>query len=159
MVWWHQIFDPFLESIRPWKGLNFCEKTLRTRTLHFWNQHHQIIPKHLFSVGPYDCQTKVHNLAACPMVYKHSFCTCCTYMLYPLDTMVTIPFALYLIKTNADFGLVCMVGQRCVAWQSQGANLPPFPTYVVHVLTSFLITSASGDAFSHCCPQTGVNYI
>jgi hypothetical protein len=25
MEWWHQIFYPFLESIRPWKGLNFGE--------------------------------------------------------------------------------------------------------------------------------------
>jgi hypothetical protein len=69
MVWWHHIFDPFLESIRPWhacKGLNFCKMC----NLHFWNRHHQIIPKHLFSVYPYDCQMKVHNLAACPMVYR-----------------------------------------------------------------------------------------
>jgi hypothetical protein len=37
--------------------------SLRTRTLHFLNQHHQIILKHLFSVDPYDSQTKEHNLA------------------------------------------------------------------------------------------------
>jgi hypothetical protein len=68
MVWWHQIVDPFLESIRPWKSLNFCENVqlYEAETLHFWNQHHQSIPKHLFSVDPYDCQTKVHNLALIP---------------------------------------------------------------------------------------------